>query len=155
MQPVASKNTDGKISEPSTMTAQGTRAKRMSPKTRLKAYKAGRFFAAVLMHDYPEYLHPRILKAVDRLCPARHSPDYRSVRWFGRDYAFTPAQAVIIRQLWLAWENGTPIMGAAALLETADMISDRISNLFKVHAAWGEMVKTDSNGHYWLQEFQE
>ena len=43
------------------------------------------------------------------LSPARHSSDSPPVHWYGTDYTFGgPLQRAIVRQLWEAWENGTP-----------------------------------------------
>lgn len=37
-----------------------------------------------------------------------HSPDFRSVRWFGESYTFTENQALRVKLLWENWERGTP-----------------------------------------------
>ena len=38
-----------------------------------------------------------------------HSPDFRSVIWFGTKYQFSPTQAASVRCLWQAWEDGFPM----------------------------------------------
>ncbi len=70
----------------------------------------------------------------------RHSPDYRSVIWFDRPYAFTAAQANVAEILWTAWENGTPDVSGTYLLAASDSDSTHIGNLFRRHPAWGEMI---------------
>lgn len=107
-------------------------------------------FSTIIKY-YPELHDANLSQIIARLSPARHSVDFRCVRWFGQDYCFSPSQAIIVSQLWAAWLHGTPKMGAAALLEACDMISDRISEIFKNSDAWGTMVCTDNRGVYWLQ----
>jgi hypothetical protein len=70
----------------------------------------------------------------------RHSADYRSVHWFGCDYTFTPTQAAVIRQLWEAWEDGTPGVGQETLLEGAGSTGDRLRDVFRGSPAWGTLV---------------
>lgn len=118
---------------------------------KLRAYSSLKKITALVDAYYPHLRDATLSQILARLSPARHSPDFRSVRWFGVDYAFSPAQSLIVKELWAAWEHGTPKVGAAALLEAADMVSDKISELFKRSEAWGAMVQTDGNGFYWLQ----
>lgn len=117
---------------------------------KLKAYSALKKISALVDVHYPALRDAKLSQILARLSPARHSADFRSVRWFGTDYAFTPSQAAIIRQLWRAWENNTPKVGAGRLLSATDLVSDKISELFKRSEAWGVMVKTDGVGVYWL-----
>jgi hypothetical protein len=81
------------------------------------------------------------------LPPARHSIDFRSVHWFGADYCFTPGQAAIVKQLWAAWENGTPDVGQETLTGNSSLESNRIVDVFKdrdgpkgLHPALGRMI---------------
>ncbi len=76
--------------------------------------------------------------------PARHSQDFRSVHWFGTDYSFTALQAAIVRELWAAWEQGTPDLSDARLLTRANSAGDRLSDLFKSQPAWGSMIVSGS-----------
>src|SRR5947209_6250518 len=83
--------------------------------------------------------------------PARHSPDFRSVHWYGKDYLFTPMQAKVVEQLWLAWKNGTPGVGHHTLLEAADSEQDRLSGVFRdrqgrLHPCWEEMIVSERQG---------
>lgn len=117
---------------------------------KVRSYNQARSLAAFLDMQYPELRDANMSQIVARLAPARHSPDYRSVRWFGVTHSFSPSQAVIVRCLWEAWRNGTPSMGAASLIEAADMVSDRVADLFRGHEAWGNMVQSDGKGRYWL-----
>ena len=88
--------------------------------------------------------------ATDRSeAPARHSPDFRSVHWFGSDYDFTATQAACVSVLWAAWEQGTPDVGEQAILthKTVDANSTRLIDVFRArkpekgsHMAWGRMI---------------
>lgn len=117
---------------------------------KLRGYRHARALSAIINLYYPDLVSATLPEIVARLSPVRHSDDFRSVSWFGVIYCFSPGQAVIVRELWKAWRNGTPFVGAAVLLEAADMVSDKISQLFKGHPAWGTMIRTDSKGIYWL-----
>ena len=87
-----------------------------------------------------------------RSAPATHSADFRTVRWFGTDYTFTPTQAAIVRQLWDAWEDGAPGIGQETLTTEAGSESTRLRDLFREHPAWGTMITTFGKGVYGLQQ---
>lgn len=84
---------------------------------------------------------------------ARHSPDFRSVNWFGNVFNFTPTQAACIKILWEAWENKTPAVGEATLLESAGVgARSRLVDIFRNHAAWNTIVVSGgTKGAYRLQ----
>ncbi len=73
---------------------------------------------------------------------ARHSPDFRSVVWFGDEYSFTGNQAACVKVLWEAWKNGTPDVSDATLLEAAGIETKRLDHVFKQgrHPAWGVVI---------------
>lgn len=92
---------------------------------------------------------------------ARHSPDFRSVFWFGERYSFTGNQAKCVRILWEAWENETPDVSGAFILEELDIqdSSGRLDQVFRnpggkgYHPAWGTMiVPGQTKGTYRLKE---
>lgn len=83
---------------------------------------------------------------------ARHSPDFRSVRWFGTDYTFTPMQAAVVSQLWEAWEQETPDVGGQYLLENAGLEANRFDLVFRGHPAWKTMIGSITKGSYRLCE---
>lgn len=74
--------------------------------------------------------------------PARatHSPDFRSVNFYGHLYRFSPTQAAIVAELWRAWEEGNPEIGQAALLEAADAASRSLRDVFRRSPAWGVLI---------------
>ncbi|MCK6484913.1 MAG: hypothetical protein L6R00_12360 [Phycisphaerae bacterium] len=78
---------------------------------------------------------------------ARHSPDFRSVHWYGTAYSFTALQAPCVKVLWEAWENGTPDVGNGTILAEAGTDESRLPDIFRGCAAWGTMiVPGDSKG---------
>jgi len=84
----------------------------------------------------------RLPEAADS--PATHGPDFRSVNWYGRPYAFTATQAACVGMLWEAWRQGTPDVGDATLLESAGSHADRLPMVFRDHDAWGTMIVNGS-----------
>ena len=103
----------------------------------------------VWLWQYITQRHPEVALELRRRLPmprpstkdARHSPDFRSVYWFGQEYSFTANQAACVRLLWEAWENGTPELSAAALCESVELANDRLDLVFRKHPAWGEMIR--------------
>ncbi len=88
---------------------------------------------------------------------AKHSTDYRSVLWHGTQYSFTAKQAACIKLLWEAWEQGTPDVGEATILEAADCDCVRLSDLYgrgnNRHPAWGTIIQAGATkGTYRLAE---
>jgi hypothetical protein len=84
-----------------------------------------------------------------------HSPDFRSVRWFGATYSFTANQAPVVKLLFDNWQAGTPDCGDETLLNTVDAASPpaRLNVLFRDHPAWGTMiVEGGSKGTHRLTE---
>jgi hypothetical protein len=77
----------------------------------------------------------------------RHSPDFRSVHWFGSNYTFTGTQAACVKILWQEWEKGTPEIGQETILEEAGTSGNRLIDVFRnrgfktgYHPAWGNMI---------------
>ena len=84
-----------------------------------------------------------------------HSPDFRSVKWYGETYSFTASQAAVVRVLWEAWKQGTPDVGnqtLAAAVDEAD--KDRsVRDLFRDNPAWNSMIVAGgSKGSHRLAE---
>lgn len=75
-----------------------------------------------------------------QLGEARHSKDFRSVHWFGKDFTFTAIQAAVVGVLWAAWEHDVPDVGDATLLMEAGSDSKRLVDLFKGHPAWATVI---------------
>lgn len=69
-----------------------------------------------------------------------HSPDFATVRWNGREYMLTPKQRAVVAVLWRAREDGVPFVSGDLLLEEADSVGTRLTDLFRRSPAWGELV---------------
>lgn len=85
----------------------------------------------------------------------RHSEDFRSVHWHGRDYAFSAGQAAAVSALWAAFENGTPELAQETILSKAGLESKKLRSVFQVgsevHPAWGVLIAPGSSkGSYCL-----
>lgn len=117
---------------------------------KLRAYRQAKQLHAIVSLYYPNLINGSLSQIINRLSPARHSPDFRSVKWFGVHYDFNATQAAIVAELWHAWELGTPKVGAGRLLSASDHVTDKVSELFKRSSAWGTMIQTDGVGNYWL-----
>lgn len=86
-----------------------------------------------------------------------HSPDFRSVWWFGTEYAFTPQQSEIVKVLWEAHECRTPDVDAALLLSSdfTGSAAKHVRDIFRNSIAWGTMiVPGGSRGTYRLASAQ-
>lgn len=80
-----------------------------------------------------------------------HSPDFRSVTLKGQTFTLTPAQARIIDILYQNYENGTPVVSQAHLLEESDSTSKRLRDIFKDSSAWKNLVASgEKRGTYRL-----
>jgi hypothetical protein len=99
-------------------------------------------------------------RAADQaLVPCQHSEDFRSVLWFGTNYTFTATQAACVSVLWRAWEQGTPDVAQATILQhvEVDAAAKRLVDIFRerksstYHPAWRTMiVKGSRKGTYRL-----
>jgi hypothetical protein len=84
---------------------------------------------------------------------AEHSEDFRSVNWFGTNYSFSANQAACVKFLWEHWERGVAEVGGKTILESADIGSDRIDNVFRFNPAWKTMIRPGrTKGTYRLAE---
>lgn len=77
---------------------------------------------------------------------ARHSPDFRSVSWYGKKYSFTPNQANAVKFLWKAWKNKTPEVSDVTLLDAIGNVGARVRDVFKetgnaMNPAWETMIQ--------------
>jgi hypothetical protein len=81
-----------------------------------------------------------------------HSDDFRSVRWYGTEYVFTPMQAACVGVLWEAWKRGSPVVGQESILEAAGSGSARLRDVFDKgqHPAWGSMIVPARKGSFRL-----
>jgi hypothetical protein len=104
--------------------------------------------SARIAAERPELL-PAIASLLRRLNPARHSKDFASVHWFGKNYSFRAAQIPIVQLLWRAWEDQTPDVRVSTLIDAVDHEREgelKISNIFRGHPAWGTMIQGPVKG---------
>jgi ketosteroid isomerase-like protein len=96
----------------------------------------------------PASFHRKSAPAAPTKPTCRHSEDYRSVHWMGTQYQFSERQAAVVQRLWEAWEDGTPELSTATLLEAAESDCDRLRDLFRSssgnHPAWPVMFQSGS-----------
>lgn len=71
---------------------------------------------------------------------ARHSFDFRSVKWFGTSYAFTKNQALCIKVLWESWENETLELDGLTVIAQAKAAGNRLIDVFRGNPALGKMI---------------
>jgi hypothetical protein len=79
-------------------------------------------------------------------------PTYRIVRINDRDYRFGETQARVLRLLSEAAYKGEPWQNGKHLLRLAGSQSFSLSNLFKRHSVWRELVLSNKRGFYRLNE---
>ena len=60
-----------------------------------------------------------------------HSPDYRSIRFNGQPHTLTRNQAVIIKILHEAFQQGTPSVGKSTLLSAVESETSRMQDFFR------------------------
>lgn len=72
--------------------------------------------------------------------PIKYGPDFMSVFANGEEYTFTSKQAEVVRVLIEAYENGTPNVGQAALLEAAESPQGELKDVFRNQEAWGTLI---------------
>lgn len=82
-----------------------------------------------------------------------HSPDFASINWRGAVYKFTKTQRIVVKELWEAFERGTPELSQEYLLEKAESNSTKLADLFQTNPAWGSViVPGESRGSFQLAE---
>lgn len=84
--------------------------------------------------------------------PSAIDPTYRIVRVNDRDHRFGETQAHILRLLAKGAHKGEPWQSGKLLLSLAGSQSFSISNLFKRHPVWRELVSSNKRGFYRLDE---
>ncbi len=90
-------------------------------------------------------------KLKTRLCP--HTSDFRTMNWFDTTYTFTSYQAACIKVWWQYWRTPARDVGDETVLLAAGCESKRISDIFKRHPAWREMiVEGGARGTHRLRE---
>jgi len=101
---------------------------------------AGEKGASVALPESESGSNPPLTPRV--LSPTRHGRDFRSVVWNNVNYSFTAAQSHCVRDLWIAWKNGTPDVGDETLVEVSGsaMSNPKLAYIFRDNPAWGTMI---------------
>ncbi len=88
-----------------------------------------------------------------------HLSDFRQIYWpdvSPQTFTLSETQALVVKQLWDAWQRGEPEVAQADLLRRAGSESGKLADLFKGHAAWGTLVRWRGNtGLYRLPVLEE
>lgn len=79
-------------------------------------------------------------------------PEFRMVRVAGRTHRFGPIQARVLALLADASCRGEPWQSGKALLREAGSECFSLSNLFKRHPVWRELIESDRRGFYRLTD---
>jgi hypothetical protein len=70
-----------------------------------------------------------------------HSPDFHSVSLSGEQFSLTSKQAQVVQILFEAYQNGTPEVGQAYILEELGSASGRLQDSFRSRKeAWGKLI---------------
>lgn len=75
------------------------------------------------------------------------SPGFRSVDWNDRQFSFSRKQAEVVELLHSAWFEGT---GRVHQQEIGGITTQRMTELFGKHPAYGTLIQNDNGGYYWL-----
>jgi hypothetical protein len=69
-----------------------------------------------------------------------HSPDYRTIRFRGKQYHLTRNQSKIVQLLHQSYLNGTPAVGKELLLRDIEAETSRVRDSFKNSPLWRSLI---------------
>lgn len=75
----------------------------------------------------------------------RHSEDFRSVTYQGREFTFTESQSIVVRRLHEAKRKGLPGLSTTELLDGFEAGTVKLSEVFKRSPAWETLIQRDTN----------
>lgn len=82
--------------------------------------------------------------------------DFQKVYWPSLGaFTFTPKQALAVKVLWEAWQDGTHKVDQRQLLEAADSAGTRLRDLFARSPAWDRLIVHAGAGHYRLAPLED
>jgi hypothetical protein len=79
----------------------------------------------------------------------RHSAGFRACAFGSEQFRFSDKQALAVEALHDAWRQGLPGLPQGELMGRVDT-TQRISQLFHGHPAYGKLIRVDGNGFYRL-----
>lgn len=136
-----------------------TPKKLIKPKVRLHKLlrKVDRLIRAVAELDrrYDHVMKCPLARARELTEPERFGPECKVVRWHGRTFTFSSAQAEVVRYLRRCHREGTPRVHEKTMIDRlrpeADEVGQkvRMEHLFRGHGAIGYMVHI-IDGWWWL-----
>jgi hypothetical protein len=68
------------------------------------------------------------------------SPDYRTIKYNGKDYELTEKQAMIVQVLHDAWQRGMPSVPKSTLLAAIEAETSRVLDYFRGSPLWKTLV---------------
>jgi hypothetical protein len=68
----------------------------------------------------------------------KHSDDFRSIRWMGKEYSLTPQQAQIVQVMYEALVGGTPEISNVHILDRLGNPTSRLRDSFRRTDLWGD-----------------
>jgi hypothetical protein len=89
---------------------------------------------------------------LERTNTVTHSPDFRSLYWFGTEYFLTEKQSKVVKALWEARQKGSPDVAQEILLRACNSDGVRLVDLFRRSPAWGNIVVSCRRGAYRLPD---
>lgn len=93
----------------------------------------------LMAQDYPQ-LAPVLDRLLPRLFPCKHGLGWRNLNWFGKVFAFTANQSLVVEPLWKGWRRGLPDISHEDLKAYARIKALRLRDVFKGHPAWGTLI---------------
>lgn len=78
------------------------------------------------------------------------SPDFRSVRFKGSEYALTRGQGQMIEVLWEAHQSGHPVVGKDRLLKSIENETSAVRDTWRGSALWRRLIVSPKKGAYQL-----
>ncbi|MFQ6026962.1 MAG: hypothetical protein ACE5Q6_05530 [Dehalococcoidia bacterium] len=104
---------------------------------------------------------PFLLASVEAPSPGRQinpsiagfdcSKDYTWAVYRGKEYTFTPRQALVMGVLVRAWQSGSPVIIWSQVQVSLGLHGIRIRDIFKTCDAWGDLiVRASTRGAYRL-----
>ena len=103
----------------------------------------------------PSVLVDALQPATINASKASHSPDFTSVVWFGKLYAFNKGrQAAAVKVLWAAFQTPTPTLSQETIGELSGSTDSRyrLADVFRKHEAFGKMIVPTGKGIYMLRK---
>lgn len=77
------------------------------------------------------------------------SRDYRSCRWRGQPFEFTPTQAKVMKTLHEEWSQGTPSVSKYTLLDDIGSVTTELRDIFRNNHAFKSLIISGNTSGTW------